>query len=328
MFKIPTVLSANEVLDKAFRRAARTTATGRTKLERTRKAAIAKVSAVADTIDTTLERYVRSVPSLERLHPFYRELVDLLCGVGALRKHLGAIDWCRKRVRAMARTSVRSIVRAPSLREISSARQEAFGRISSLVHQVSKDLDAIAEARVKLRRLPSVDPDLPTIVVAGSPNVGKSQLVRSVSTARPKVAAYPFTTLEVSVGFFERRHDRYQILDTPGLLDRPMSERNPFERRAVNALRHLADVIIFLVDPTGTCGYPLEVQERLLASLRESFPDVPLLAVDNKADFAAPPTGRRRISALNGDGVADLLTEALDRITSHAPGAALPARAG
>lgn len=328
MFDIPTVLSADELLDKAFRRAARSTGRGRTRSERTRSAGIAKVTAVGDTVADTLERYVRSVPSLERLHPFYRELVDLLCGIDALRKHLGAIDWCRKRVRALARNSVRSIGRAESIAEISARRQEAFGRIGSLVHQVSRDLDAIAEARNRLRRFPGIDPELPTIVVAGSPNVGKSEFVRAVSTARPKVAEYPFTTKEVSVGFFERGYRRYQVIDTPGLLDRPMEQRNPIEKQAVNALRHLADAVVFLFDPSGTCGYPLEEQERLFASVQESLPNLPLIPVDNKADFDLPPTGRRRISALHGSGVPALIDEVLSVLTSRAPGAGPREQAG
>ncbi len=46
----------------------------------------------------------------------------------------------------------------------------------------------------KLRSLPLVDVDLPTIALVGAPNVGKSSLVKVLSTGMPEVCNYPFTT--------------------------------------------------------------------------------------------------------------------------------------
>src|SRR5207247_8364264 len=173
-------------------------------------------------------------------------------------------------------------------------RQQAYGRLSSVVKQVAPDLAARIEARRALRRIPQIDPDVPTIVVAGYPNVGKSSFVRAVSTGRPKIADYPFTTKGVSLGHFERGVRRYQILDTPGILDRPMEKRNRMERQAIAALRHLAEAVVFLVDPTETCGYPLDDQMRLLEQVRALFPDVPVVVAENKADLDGPSRGHLR----------------------------------
>jgi len=104
--------------------------------------------------------------------------------------------------------------------------------------------------------LPDIRPDEPAIVIAGYPNVGKSSFVNRVTRASNQIAEYPFTTKGVQIGHFERDHVRYQIVDTPGLLDRPEDERNDIERQAVSALEHLADVVVFVLDPSGDCGYP------------------------------------------------------------------------
>ena len=323
MFELPSILRADELLDKALGRSSKATAKGRDRAERTRNLAVAKVQTAGLTIEATLHGYVKAFPTLDRLEPFYRELVDLLVDRGRLRKHLGAVDWASGKAKELAREYARRIGRAPAS-EIPRLRKEAVGRFSSVVRQVSTDLDALVEARIALRRVPSLDPRLPTIVVAGYPNVGKSALVRAVSTGKPKVAAYPFTTQGVTVGHFERGYRRFQILDTPGLLDRPMEKRNPIERQAVAALRYLATVVLFVVDPSETCGFPLEEQLRLLASVRETFPGARIVVLENKSDLGGPTTGGLRGSALTGDGLTELMEVVVREATSPSPGGGPP----
>ena len=115
-------------------------------------------------------------------------------------------------------------------------RRSAFGRFSSIMRSIERDLLFLNEARNLLRKMPSIDPEAPTILIAGYPNVGKSSFIISITGARPEVASYPFTTRGIVVGHLLRGDKRYQVVDTPGLLDRPMGERNEIERQAVAAL--------------------------------------------------------------------------------------------
>ena len=325
MFPIPTVPTAQELIDKALRRAAKATGKGLTRQERARRGSAAKMNSVGDTVDTTLKKYVEAVPSLERLGDFQRELVETLVGVGNLKHELGAIDWCRNQVVRLCRHSARQAGRATSPEEALRIRKAAYGRVSSLIRQIGPNLESLAAMRAKLIRVPDIDPEMPTIVVAGYPNVGKSQFVRAVSSGKPDVAPYPFTTKGINVGHFERRYTRYLVVDTPGLLDRPMEKRNANERQAVVALRHLADVIVFLFDPSETCGYPMPLQERLFAEVREAFPGVPILEVENKTDLSRSDSPRQKVSALTGEGCKEVVDEALAVITRRAPaGAPLP----
>ncbi|HLE55163.1 MAG TPA: GTPase [Thermoplasmata archaeon] len=321
MFELPSILRAPELLDKALGRASKATAKGRDYEERTRNLGIAKVQVAGHTLESTLEAYVKGFPSLDKLPPFYRELVDVLVDRGKLKKHLGAAGWAAGKCADVTRDYARRMGRAP-LKDLPALRREAVGRLSSIVNQVSKDLDALVEARIALRRLPSIDPELPTIVVAGYPNVGKSAFVAAVSTGKPKVAEYPFTTQGVTVGHFERDRRRIQILDTPGLLDRPMEKRNKIERQAVAALAHLADVVLFLLDPSETCGFPLEAQMRLLESVQATFPGVPVVVAENKVDLVRPESTRPKVSALTGEGVLEVLDLLLEKVTSRGPAGA------
>ncbi len=316
MFELPSILRAPELLDKALGRASKATAKGRDYEERTRNLAIAKVQVAGHTIESTLRGYVKGFPTLDKLPPFYRDLVDVLVDRGKLRKHLGAVNWAAQTCADVTRQYARRMGRAP-LKEISGLRRETVGRLSSIVNQVAGDLDALVEARIALRRLPTIDPELPTIVVAGYPNVGKSAFVAAVSTGKPKVAEYPFTTQGVTVGHFERDHARIQILDTPGLLDRPMEKRNKIERQAIAALAHLADGVLFLLDPSETCGYPLDDQMRLLGAVQETFPEAIIVVAENKADLVRSDSSRAHVSALTGEGVTEVLDLLLGKVTSR-----------
>jgi nucleolar GTP-binding protein len=117
--------------------------------------------------------------------------------------------------------------------------------------------------------LPDIDPDLFTMVIASAPNVGKSSLVGCLSTAKSKAAEYPFTTKQIHVGHIFVRGDRVQVIDTPGLLDRPLDEMNKAELQAVLALRYLAKVVVLLVDPTHHSGFDLSIQMNIFNNIKK-----------------------------------------------------------
>jgi GTP-binding protein len=161
--------------------------------------------------------------------------------------------------------------------------------------------------------------------IIGLPNAGKSTLLRIVSAARPKVAAYPFTTLEPNLGVVERGYATIVLADIPGLI----AGAHEGVGLGLDFLRHIerTRVLIHLVD--GTRPEPLRDIETLNDEL-ESYDDAlahrrQLLAV-NKIDL---PEVRRRqdkiaaalakaglepafISAATGEGVEELI----DRVIS------------
>ncbi len=312
MFEIPTVLTADEILDKAFKRASKVDWEGPTRLETVREINISKLKSSSDTIVSTMGKYVKAFPSIDRQSPFYAELINVTIGRDKLKKALGAIDWSRGNVARIAREATRQMASARKIDVIDELRRAAYGRISSFVKQVGKELKFLSKARDIMKKYPAINPEQPTVVIAGSPNVGKSQLVAKISTAKPRVAVYPFTTQEISVGTFEKKYFRYQVVDTPGLLDRPLEERNSFELRGILALKHLADLVIFMFDPTETCGYPMSEQEHLLKQIREQFSTVPIIEVENKADLTKSKDERLKISASTGYNV----TKLIDRIVA------------
>ena len=87
----------------------------------------------------------------------------------------------------------------------------------------------LEQVRQHMSRLPSIDPSTRTILVCGYPNVGKSSFMNKVTRADLEVQPYAFTTKSIYVGHTDYKYLRWQVLDTPGILDRPLDERNTIE---------------------------------------------------------------------------------------------------
>ncbi|MFA9516522.1 NOG1 family protein [Halopenitus sp. H-Gu1] len=277
---LPTTPRAEELIDKAFSRAARS---GRAKSGHEAQESMLRTA--GNILSDNLSNVVTSWPDFEYdVDPFYYELADAIVDVDALRQSLSEVMWASRQIESL-RDEYTTKLRKSDVDGARKHRKQAFARMADVVEEVSDDLRMIGDARDDLKTLPDIRLDEPAIVVAGYPNVGKSSFVNRVTRASNEIAEYPFTTRGVQIGHFERDHIRYQIVDTPGLLDRPLAERNDIELQAVSALKHLADCVLFIVDASGDCGYPVDVQLELREELRSLFDDeVPLITVCNKAD--------------------------------------------
>ena len=157
--------------------------------------------------------------------------------------------------------------------------------------------------------------------LVGYPNAGKSTLLRKISAARPKVAAYPFTTLHPIVGVMELPgYRRAAIADIPGLIEgahRGLGLGHEF-------LRHITRcrILIFVVDVAGSEGRnPIEDLQNLRREIGLHDPALssrPWLVVANKMDLPGAETNLRALrerfskikiiptSAAKGEGVAEL----------------------
>jgi len=303
--KMPTVPTADEILDRSFRRAAKKMKE-KTNKERANEEFVRAVGAA---IHDRLVYIIRGFPEFDSLPPFYREMADILYGIERLKQSLGAVGWAAKHTKMVGNQLVMQSRRAEDTLVV---RKRAVARLASIVHQINKDLLFLNEVRNVLRQLPHVD-DTFTIVIAGYPNVGKSSFIRRVSTADPEVASYPFTTKGIIVGHRDIGRERIQFVDTPGILDRPAEERNQIEKQALAAIMNIANVILFIFDPSEHCGFPREVQLRLLEEVK-GMVNVPVIVVANKSDLASAE-GYLTMSTQTGDGI----DAVLETLLNHRP---------
>ena len=293
--QLPTVPTSEELLNKSFRRASRAIDD------------LSMVQNAGNILSDNLSNLIRKFPSFENMPPFYREMADIIAGVDRIRISLSRLGWASRQIRLITKEHVAKIKRS-SPNDATLIRKSAFGRISSVMRSIEKDLLFLNETRNLLRKMPTINPSLPTILIAGYPNVGKSSFIVRITGARPEIASYPFTTRGIFVGHFMRGEQRYQVVDTPGLLDRPMEERNNIERQTIAALSHLQGVLLFILDPSEHCGYFLDSQLSLAQDI-QNWISLPMLIVANKADILKY-TGDGDVlemSTETGQGVEDVL---------------------
>jgi GTPase len=149
------------------------------------------------------------------------------------------------------------------------------------------------------------------VALVGFPNSGKSTLISRVSAAKPKIADYPFTTLEPHLGVVRFDEHEFVVADIPGLIE-GASEGKGLGHRF---LRHIerARVLVVLVDLAPVDGRSPEAQEAvLLDELRRYQPELitrPRVVVGSKLDIADPAIewAGARVSAVTGEGLRPLL---------------------
>jgi GTPase len=129
------------------------------------------------------------------------------------------------------------------------------------------------------------------VALVGFPNAGKSTLISVISAAKPKIADYPFTTLEPNLGVVTVDDEtNFVVADIPGLIEGASEGRGLGHQ----FLRHIerARVLCILVDLAPTDGTDADEQVRiLLHELGEYRPDLlerPRLIVGTKADVVQP----------------------------------------
>ncbi len=301
MWKIGKILNAEQLIDRTFRKAKK-------------KRGIEKIKEIREILNENLKRYVRDFPSFDNLHPFYYELLDLVIGVNKLKKSLSSVEWTRKKILIISKDAIKKIKKGEEARKIIAG---LYGRISSLLNQIDEHLKFLENSRVKISKMPSVSTDIPTIVIAGYPNVGKSSILSLLSSAKPEIAPYPFTTKGLIVGHLYVRKGyedkKIQIVEAPGLLDRPIEKRNEIEKQAIIALKYLPKAVVFVLDASMHCGYPLENQINLLQEIKNMF-NVRIIVVENKIDLSGGKTDYIKISCKNDVGIDKLKEEIMKLI--------------
>ena len=284
---LPTVLTKEELLDKAYARAKKAAdrVDDNDRVFRVRKQLNRMIQTASDILSTYLMDTVNQWPSLDQSPQFDVSMIDACVGCDDYRHHLSMLQWAANQISKIATQNTRKITRTAKIELMHEARREAYGRISSLIGRIGPSLKWLGDSREILKRLPSIDQLSPCIVVCGAPNVGKSAFISALSSGNMEVNHYPFTTKRIHVGHFTFRRLQYQMVDTPGLLDRPMHKRNDIEMQAISALENLGSLVLFLIDESENCGMTIVEQNNLLEEILELLAETTVMIISTKADI-------------------------------------------
>ena len=160
--------------------------------------------------------------------------------------------------------------------------------------------------------------------LVGFPNAGKSSLVNKISSGRPKVGDYPFTTLEPVLGIVQKNGHSFVVADIPGLLE-GASEGKGLGHQFLKHIER-THTLLFVIDGFAENAYEqFTVLKDELKAFHPKLAEKTFVIALNKADLGIEAAikefkkHRQKVivtSALTGDGCEDLL-QALDEAVPH-----------
>jgi nucleolar GTP-binding protein len=234
---------------------------GGSRIQKSQMIEAAKLDSVNDVLSNFLEKIQMAFPNYRELTTFYQELIKCYFDVGDFRKSLAAMIWAKEKIAEFCKFYKHKILKCTQLPKINQFRTQFYGRVSSTMKQINKNLQLLEEARKILNDFPVVKM-MKTVCIAGFPNVGKTTLLSKLTKSKPEIASYSFTTKRLNMGY----SDDIQFIDTPGTLNR-LEKMNAIERQALMAMKYVADKIIYVFDLTEI--YPIEDQIKLLDVVKE-----------------------------------------------------------
>ncbi|KTW32566.1 uncharacterized protein T551_00051 [Pneumocystis jirovecii RU7] len=258
------------------------------KISRIRSFYMKKVTFTKDTLTEKLQAIIDEFPRLNDLHPFYSDLLNILYDKDHFKIALSHIATAKQLIETVARDYIRLLKYGDSLYRCKQLKRAALGRMATIIRRQSQVLTYLEQVRQHLARLPSIEPNTRTLLICGLPNVGKSSFMNKITRADVEEAPYPFTTKSLFVGHMDYKYLRWQVIDTPGILDHPLEDMNTIEMQSITALAHLRACILYFMDLSEHCGYPIESQVKLFHSLKPLFSNKTTVLVINKIDIMHP----------------------------------------
>lgn len=291
-----------------------------------------KVKFTQENFDEKFKNILDEFPKLEDIHPFYADLMNVLYDKDHYKLALGQVNTARHLIDQVAKDYVRLLKFGDSLYRCKQLKKAALGRMATVMKRQKDSLAYLEQVRQHLSRLPSIDPNTRTLLICGYPNVGKSSFINKITRAEVDVQPYAFTTKSLFVGHMDYKYMRWQVIDTPGILDHPLEERNTIEMQSITAMAHLRSCIMYFMDLSEQCGYSVEDQVKLFNNIKPLFANKPIVLVINKIDQVKPedlPEEQRKwiedianeenatvltMSCYNDDGVMNVRNSACDKL--------------
>ncbi|XP_037444923.1 nucleolar GTP-binding protein 1-like [Triticum dicoccoides] len=306
--RIPMVMPATDILMSAQRKSRNVPPTKGIQniAKRERNKGAKQLDALMKELSVPLRTYTENFPRRRDLHPYERSLIELTFGEGYYEKVLGRVDALRKKITSVGKQHASVCAKSLTKREAEERLTEGRKELEEVFQRGQNAIEDLINVAKALRSMPVVDPHIPTLCLVGSPNVGKSSLVRILSTGKPEVCSYPFTTRGILMGHIVSNHERFQVTDTPGLLTRHDDDRNNIERLTLAVLSYMPIAVLYVHDLSEDCGTKVADQYITYKHIKERFGDRLWIDVVSKCDLLDRATPSRFDDATD-DGVDDEL---------------------
>ncbi|TIC42964.1 hypothetical protein E3Q08_02532 [Wallemia mellicola] len=294
-----------------------------------------KVKFTQECFNEKLDAILSEFPILDNLHPFLSSLMNVLYDKNHYKLALGQLNTARHLIDQVSKDYIRLMKFGDSLYRCKQLKRAAMGRMATVMRRQKDPLAYLEQVRQHIARLPSIDPTTRTLLICGYPNVGKSSFINKITRADVDVQPYAFTTKSLFVGHMDYKYLRWQVIDTPGILDHPLEEMNTIEMQSITAMAHLRSAILYFMDLSEQCGYTVEAQCKLFSSIKPLFANKPVSIVFNKIDvttfddlteekkkavqevLADGDVKDMKLSCMSEEGIMDVRNQVCETLLAH-----------
>ncbi|RZC69307.1 hypothetical protein C5167_034139 [Papaver somniferum] len=211
--KLPMVMPSVDILYSAIKKSKRISPTkgivNAAKRERNKGAR--QLDALMKELGVPLRDYLDKFPNRKYLHPYERSLTELTLGDGNYEEVLGRLNALKKKVNSVGKEHASLCAKSVSKREAEERLAEGIKRLEDIFKSEGKAVDDLLNIAKTLCAMPVVDLESPTLCLVGAPNVGKSSLVRILSSGKPEICNYPFTTRGILMGHIHLNYQHFQV---------------------------------------------------------------------------------------------------------------------
>jgi nucleolar GTP-binding protein len=261
--KFPEIIKADSFLEIIV---------NKIKKEYNQKDVLYYVNFVHNKIADRLTHIYSSLPDYSKMDEYYLLMSKNIVQEKVLDKYKNHYITTIHLINSISEKYKRFVKREKKYTDKLKLKKEYLGRIKSILKKLDGTNEILMGYGKYFRAIPNPQ-KLFTVVLVGAPNTGKTTLLAEITTADPEINSYSFTTKTLNFGYYKKREEIIQVVDTPGLIHEDFKDMNFIEKQAVVAIKTLADVIIFLFNQHQS----YDEQKKILKKLMDENPDKKIL---------------------------------------------------
>lgn len=221
------------------------------------------VNFVHNKIADRLTHIYSSLPDYSKMNEYYLLMSKNIVAETTLEKYKNHYLTTIHLINSLSEKYKRFVKQERNYKNKLKIKKEFLGRISSVLKKLESTNIQLKEYAKYFQAIPNPLKHF-TIVLVGVPNTGKTTLLTELTDASPEINSYSFTTKSLNFGYFKKREEIIQVIDTPGLINEEFKDMNFIEKQAIVAIKTVADVVVFLYNRHQGYQEQKNILERLI----------------------------------------------------------------
>ena len=255
-------------------------------VERVRKFYIRKVKFVQQNFNDYILEIVSMFPSIDYVHPFFRDLLNLMFHRQHYKLALSKLAKSKKNIDIICNNFVKLLKNGNSLYTCKQLKKEAVGRMCTIIKKLNKPLIFLEKLRRHLESLPEIDPHRKCVVVSGATKVGKSSFLNKITRAHISIGNSRHQNNFVLMGHMKTNFSRLQILEVNNLAKMVDCYQSSFFIHLYRTFLNLDCILVHLIDFSEFFSRTLSRQVELFKNLSKIKPKIDIIIILTKTDLA------------------------------------------